>query len=417
MFINMLGHIITRIVDIDPSDWENYPREEDGGIISCENSWSTAETNDDSFMSADFESADQIRVPTYPVYTSSESFTFPINASLHYLLARGSLFSGVVVVRGKEGADPNIIDVNVNVRYATHLALSRARVCKLERPEGGVGIGIFTPSNLGRWSNYEQDQLRFLVTVTLPTSRNSLLDLNAFDTNLPNFRHKFEGLGDRVQFEHMSLQGTNGVIQADSLYVSQGTIKTTNAGINGEFNTTDSLVLQTTNGVIDVDVGITNDDTHKASSLDLKSTNGRIASRVSLLTTHDQRPQPKGGHFTVRATTSNGRLEVGFPTSPVNSLLDFEGHTTNSAADLSLHAAYEGKFSLRTTSASAEIDNHGHPDDPSGQKRYRTITTTKNTKTAIDGKVFWGREEDHHGDETGRAVVQTTNGWTRLRLL
>jgi hypothetical protein len=87
--------------------------------------------------------AGQIHVPTYPVYSSSESFTLPINASLHYLLARGLLFSGVAIVSGKEGADPNVIGVNVNVRYATRHALSRARVCKLEKPEGGVGIGIF----------------------------------------------------------------------------------------------------------------------------------------------------------------------------------------------------------------------------------------------------------------------------------
>jgi hypothetical protein len=143
----------------------------------------------------------------------------------------------------------------------------------------------------------------------------------------------------------------------------------------------------------------------------------RISSRVSLLTTHDQRPQPKGGHFTVRATTSNGRLEVGFPTSPVNSLLDFEGRTTNSVADVSLHAAYEGMFSLSTSSSSAEINNE-HARDPSGQGRYRTVTTTKRTKTAIEGKVFWGLDKDHHeGAETGRVVVRTTNGWTRLRLL
>jgi len=139
-------------------------------------------------------------------------------------------------------------------------------------------------------------------------------------------------------------------------------------------------------------------------------------SRMSLLTTHDQRPQPRGGHFRVRATTSNGRLDLGFPASPVDSLLDFEGKTSNGIANVSLHATYEGTFSF-TSSGSVEIDNE-HARDPTGRGRYRRITTSKQTKTAIEGKVLWGHERDHKDSaETGRVVVRTSNGWARLRLL
>jgi len=419
MGVNMLGHIISWLVN-DSYEWDNNPRGEDGNVLTCQNSWSPpkqADDSDDLLRSVvDPELAGQIHIPAYPVFSVSESFTLPINSSLHYLLARGSVFSGAAIVRGEEGADPNVIKVDVTVRYRSQHALSRARVCMLQKPEGGYGIGIYTPQNRIEWGE-NGDRLYFLVTVTLPTSRNSLLNLNAFDTYLPNFRHKFERLGDRVQFEHLSVQGTNAVIQADSLYVSQGTLKTTNGAINGQYNTTDSLILQTTNGAVDVDVGVTNDDTHRASNLVVKSTNGHVVSRVSLLTTHDQRPQPKGGHFSVRTTTTNGQLNVGFPTTPVDSLLDFEGRTSNSPADVSLHAAYEGSFSIKTSSASAEVDNE-HARDPSGKGRYRTVTSVKNNKSEIRGKIFWGYEKDHEeGAETGRAVIQTTNGWARLRLL
>ncbi|KAG8692154.1 hypothetical protein FRC08_009980 [Ceratobasidium sp. 394] len=439
MGFNMLGHIIRWLVDgRDPYEWDSGPHKDDGNILTCQTSWSPPTRSDDADdlrSIVDSELAGQLHVPAYPVFSVSESFTLPINSSLHYLLARGSLSLGAAIVRGEEGANPNIIKVDVTVRYSTQHALSRAQVCMLQKPEGGYGVGIYTPRNRFEWGGDYRDRLYFLVVVTLPTSRSSLLNLNAFDTNLPNFRHKFERLGDRVQFEHLSVQGTNAVIQADSLFVSQGTLKTTNGAINGQYNTTDSLTLQTTNGAVDVDVGVTNDDTHRASSLAIKSTNGyagsykllgqiltrhlprHVVSRISLLTTHDQRPQPKGGHFSVRTSTTNGQLNVKFPTTPVDSLLDFDGRTSNSPADVSLHAAYEGSFLIKTSSASAEVDNE-HARDPSGKGRYRTITTTKSSKSEIKGKIFWGYEKDHEeGAETGRAVIQTTNGWARLRLL
>jgi hypothetical protein len=130
-----------------------------------------------------------------------------------------------------------------------------------------------TPSSRIDFGESEEDRLDFTVTVTLPISSQSVLDLNAFATKVDNFRHSIEHLGDRVHFEHLSLKGTNGPVEVNSLFVSQGTVSTSNGKISGKFNATDSLVLKTTNGAIDADIGITNDDTHKPSNLVLKSSN------------------------------------------------------------------------------------------------------------------------------------------------
>lgn len=111
------------------------------------------------------------------------------------------------------------------------------------------------------------------MTLTLPISAQSVLGLNAFATKVQNFRHSFEDLGDRVHFEHLSLKGTNGAVEVDDLFVSQGSIDTSNAKINGKFHATDSLVLGTSNGAVEVDVSVTNDDTHKASNLILRTSN------------------------------------------------------------------------------------------------------------------------------------------------
>lgn len=82
-------------------------------------------------------------IPGFPVFSASKSFSLPIDSKLHYIVTRGGLSSGVLVVRGDEKADRDRIDVQVVARYHTQHALSRAEVCELRRPEGGVGLGIY----------------------------------------------------------------------------------------------------------------------------------------------------------------------------------------------------------------------------------------------------------------------------------
>ncbi|KAF8678714.1 diphthine synthase [Rhizoctonia solani] len=394
--------------------WDNDPRPQDGHVVSCSQKWfDLGGSGDENIYTNRDGIFNQTMIPGYPVFPAYKTYTLPISKSLHYIVARGSLSAGVLNIRGSDTIDPGFVDVKVVARYWNQDALSYTKVCELTKPEGGVGIGIYTPSRIGVGVG---QQIQWTVTVTFPTASQSPLDLNAFATDIGNFRHSIEGLGDRVRFEHLSLKGSNGAVESNGLSVSQATITTSNSKISGKFSATDSLVLKTTNGAIDTDIDITNDDTHKASSLTLESSNARITSRISLLTTHDQRPQPKGGHFIVRATTSNGRLNISYPTTPVNSLLDFTGETSNSSADVALDAAFEGTFAISTSNSHVDLDD-GTPSDPSGKGRKRIVHQTQGSSKAVSGYAFWGNEKDHDRNaETGHVVVSTSNGWARLRL-
>lgn len=415
LVVSTLGHILSSGYEVV---WDNKPSQEDGSIVSCSKSWFNYGDSSVIHIQTGDNAFDQGMIPGYPVFSSSKSYTLPINKSLHYIVARGSLSSGVVNIRNSDTIDPNYVDVKVVANYWSKEALSYSQVCELKKPEGGVGLGIYTPS--GRFSPGRglELQITWTVTVTFPTAYRSLLEMNAFATNVDNFRHSIQGLSNRVFFEHLSLKGSNGAIESDGLNVSQATISTSNSKISGRFSSDDSLVLKTTNGVIDTDVDITNDDTHKSSNLELTTTNARISSRISLLTTHDQRPQPKGGHFTVKATTSNGRLDISYPTSPVNSLLDFKAESSNGSADVALHAAYEGTFAVSTSNGHAELDKE-NVSDPSGKGRSRIVHRNGGwSQKKIAGSIFWGDENDHDKNtETGRVVISTSNSWARLRLL
>ncbi|CCO29310.1 hypothetical protein RSOLAG1IB_07890 [Rhizoctonia solani AG-1 IB] len=410
LIFSTLGHILRGGFEVV---WDNEPRPEDGHVISCSKKWFDLGGPGDGDIYINNEIFNHSMIPGYPVFPAFKSYTFPINKSLHYIVSHGSLSSGVVNIRKSDTTDPNFIDVKVVARYWTKEALSYTQVCELTKPEGGVGLGIYTPSRLGTGIG---QQIQWTITVTFPTASQFPLNLNAFATDVGNLRHSIEGLGERVHFEHLSLKGSNGAIESDGLSVSQATITSSNSKISGKFSATDSLILKTTNGAIDADINITNDDTHKASSLKLQSSNARIASRISLLTTHDQRSQPKGGHFTVQATTSNGRLDISYPTTPVNSLLDFTGETSNSNVDVALDASFEGTFAVSTSNSHIDLEDK-RPNDPSGKGRSRTVHKTQGSSKSISGYAFWGNEKDHDRNvETGRVVVSTSNGWARLQL-
>lgn len=125
---------------------DNHPRAEDGHVVSCSDVWSG------DYTTVQMNGVFPATIPGYPVFTTSKSYSFPINSSLHYLVARGALSSGVVIVRGSEKADRERIGVEVVVRYHNQQSLNRARICELTKPEGGVGLGIYV-SNPGQMVN------------------------------------------------------------------------------------------------------------------------------------------------------------------------------------------------------------------------------------------------------------------------
>ncbi|KAJ7252934.1 hypothetical protein C8J57DRAFT_1519726 [Mycena rebaudengoi] len=82
----------------------------------------------------------------------------------------------------------------------------------------------------------------------------------------------------------------------------------------------------------------------------MRTSNNHIESSISLLT-----PQGAHGKFGVSATTSNGRLNIDFPASPPDSTLDLTAGTSNAAASVTLHEAYEGVFALDTSNAKLSL--------------------------------------------------------------
>ncbi|KAL5504624.1 hypothetical protein ACEPAH_7287 [Sanghuangporus vaninii] len=317
-----------------------------------------------------------------PPYRSKTSFSLPANADTLSFLSRGSLVEGDVhiTLASESSVDDETVRVEVTVRYWSEGALDRASVCKLERHENGdhYGVGIFTPR---RWpGRAKQDQLYFDVVVRLPPRA-----YKSLETDYINFSTHVSNLQGNATFEKIHLKTSNSGIHADNLEAYEASLKSSNGPISGRYNVTNSLELVTSNSPIDTIVDM-NSENSQISSLLLKTSNGHIRSNLFL------HGPPVTSAFSVQAITSNSPADLNVLTQPHSSPLTLDVLTSNSPAIAVLPTAFEGPFILRTSAFIIPVLRTGDNtvEDPSGEGRERTVEVTRQIRSVLEGKVFWG---------------------------
>ncbi|KAK0459312.1 uncharacterized protein EV420DRAFT_1642284 [Desarmillaria tabescens] len=350
-------------------------------------------------------------------YSAHTSFDLPLKSETLFLLSQGSLSSGVVKVVTSP-ALTDVVRVDVAIQYYKRRVLDYARVCLLARQEGENGVGVFTP----RWFNNPsyQDRPYFDITVTIPEpSSTSACNIKNFETDVQNFAQLFQDLENRVHFSQISLRGSNGPIQAESLQFDYGKIvtsnapiqinsldaigadvRTTNSPIKGIFVASGSLVLKTSNAPIRVDVDLGDMDTTK-STLELTTSNNIIEAGIKLFSPSSD----------VSAHTSNGPLEIKVLQSPVDSKVKLDARTSNAFAEVWLPPTYEGAYSLSTSHMQPSLLVE-EMSDPAGRGRRRTVRQNTVRRGETVGEVYW----DERNRGRGTASVRSSNGPVSLKL-
>ncbi|KAH9042745.1 hypothetical protein EDB85DRAFT_1916640 [Lactarius pseudohatsudake] len=310
---------------------------------------------------------------------SRASFSLPVHSDALYLVAHGALASGDLYV----SESPEVKDVSVKV-FAHHrgsIALSRATVCQLSRGDGQVGVGIFTPR---RWYIPSRDTLHFVVEVKLPVSRGAILDLPMFALDVGDI--------SAFRFGDVSLRSTNSHIKVRGAIARTFNVHSTNGGISGAFNISNSLTIVTTNSPVSVKVGALNGEPEKPTEVFIQTTNGHINAGITLMSNSSS---GTGGAFGVSTHTTNSPIEVIYDDSPVDSVLKFDAASTNSRVHTALHRAYEGTFALATTNGWC-------------QRRKRSLTKRYVGRNRVFGKVEWVPPSSDR-DRSSSVNVATTN--------
>jgi hypothetical protein len=179
--------------------------------------------------------------------------------------------------------------------------------------------------------------------------------------------------------------------------------------IEGKFNTSDTLVLKTSNGPIKVDVKLNNDPAHEKATSTSLTTSNRYPSIVfsfshsSCLLGHhsvieldasliSSASSGVEGLFDLDARTSNAPLHASIATAPADSTINFTGRTSNSPAKVRLHDAYEGSFAASTSNMPIVLNTLNDPEDPRREGRHRKVEFNWQDKhrRQLEGSVSWG---------------------------
>ncbi|KAH8827853.1 hypothetical protein DL96DRAFT_1709174 [Flagelloscypha sp. PMI_526] len=326
---------------------------------------------------------------------SSTTFQLPLDAKLLFLESEGASQGGHVTITSSKDVANDVALVYVTSRPSHQRSSVHAKVCHTER-NGEHGVGIYSPRR-GGWAH----GMNFEVRLVFPEHAVPAL-VKALATSMHNYKIDLE-LGDAVSFETLHLGTTNSKItyNGPKLFVSKTlTVKSTNGGIFGNFNSSNTLYLETSNAPIEVDV-ILNSSRNSANptSAIFRTSNGRIIASYDLLSADST-----GGSFTIHSRTSNSKTALDIKTAPVDSTMNIISHTSNSLNEVSVPSAFEGNYVLETSNAIPEI-KVSEKEDPSGRGRERKIDQKYISRGHAFGTIGWSDE----GKTRGNLHIKSSN--------
>ncbi|KAJ3527356.1 hypothetical protein NM688_g8139 [Phlebia brevispora] len=391
----LLGMVTKSIIEVARANWRHrtdgpeahdaWPIKSDGRIIKCTKS------------PADW---------THERDRALVSFDLPLSADVLYAFSRGVQSAGnIVITQDERTHDIDKVHVDVAAVHSTPHFLSSVSVCALERREGEFGIGVFTPSQYPR-DGSRLPTLDFELTVRLPKYPNgSMLEVKSLETNLPQFAHHIGDLSGHVYFHDLNLRSSNAHITSHSVNATRLSVQTENSMIKGSYEASRSLELKTTNGELKAQVTVHNEDGTARSEVLLRNSNSPLTAYIELKSSAADKT---GGAFHVVGKSSNGRLNLTCTEAPVDSKLELSAYTSNSAAYVTLHPTFEGKFQVSTKNANLNAVIDKHVKDPSGRDTTRQVEIWT-FPTYSRGNIRWS------GKHMGEVDVRTQNGPATLR--
>ncbi|TDL18015.1 hypothetical protein BD410DRAFT_729021 [Rickenella mellea] len=409
---------------VSPNALVGWPSPGDGEIAECigGRDWNFAPLTD----AIPEASAGDPAIPGVPQFPTRKSWPFPISARTNfrlpvssnvlYFLSRGSYASGMVRYETTE-EDGNYVKVDVIVNYKSQSALDRANICRLSKGDEENGVGIYTPNHRGGRIS-EDDRLDFTVNVRFPANKTEpnafrfvkdlRADFSSFAQNIMGMRYA-PPPQNRIFFQSLNLSTTNAAITSSDLQSDRVALHTTNGPITGKYNVSTYLRLETTNNRIDVNVAMTDRavECGNPPRLHMRSSNGALQARIQLFSPKEE------GAFDVDATSSNAPLTLQFVEQPINSTLRVNARTSSGSANVNLHPAYEGNFTLQTSNSLPQVQRTVAK-DPTGKGRERHVDYGRNVRNILQGSVWWGHPKKDGLKSDVR--VRTSNSPVQLRV-
>lgn len=203
---------------------------------------------------------------------------------------------------------------------------------------------------------------------------------------------------------------------SQSLVADNADVATSMDPIEGTFNSSNTLILKTSNGAINVDINLSN-NAEKPANLQMHTSNGRVPPSILLIillirprtyraiqSTINLESESDNAAFDLTASTSHGRMQVDVVAAPVDSTLNLHATTSIGALAVKLPATYEGSFTAATSFSSLSVKFDETLEDPTGAGRKRWWEYERKRGGRASGLVGWSKE----GIARGEVSVRTS---------
>ncbi|KAF6746865.1 hypothetical protein DFP72DRAFT_615698 [Ephemerocybe angulata] len=378
-----------------------------------------------------FHHPDRISRDSRP-HSRSSVFDIPVASDSLYFRSEGPWSSGDLTVISSADQDRSTLSILVVIEYYDESALNLFRVCAMSRRSGEMGVGVFTPADLCRCAGCLRS-VRVKTTIILPRGEHlSPLWIKELETDVDNTDIAVDVDKEYLCFDSLKLCATNGDVSSTApMCMTEGFVETESGDISGTFIATKNLAIKTSNGSVEgryissgsLDISTTNGpiqeatfvlenkDASKANELRLETSDGPIEADIYL---EGDTGNPM---YEITARTSNGALDMSIKAMPLDSTLIFSGKSSNDSAYLSLPAAYEGSFNVKTSSDRVKLVKRTRT-DPKGAGRTRVWRNSSPgfRETNVSGSAYWseGREESEIAN--GSVTLLTSNAKATLEI-
>ncbi|KAF4620425.1 hypothetical protein D9613_000396 [Agrocybe pediades] len=344
---------------------------------------------------------------------ASSNFSLPpsglisIRSNATYNAQAATQIGGMLsVYTNKDVLQKNIL-LSVNLQASSSELLNRTNVCfslkGLDR-----GLSIYVPPNLTAG-----DYLNLNIKVALPQTD---FRVNNFVTYLPMLRQTFYKLYEDAYFDHFGLEGAGSPISCKYLQASQISIKNIGASIEGAFNVTNALSLDTVKGSVSSDVTLTSPPyIVQPGLLSINTGDSPIDANITLQSHPSQSKVSSSSPpaFVAKVSNFNApmKLKVSHSTNTTQAL---QLMVINNSAETSvnLDSAFAGTFSAKTKMSRVTVSGLG-PNSTNSTSHdkvsSRTVMYKQNTVDAVVGWTGWNTNPPMRNSHKAQSYVDVVS--------
>ncbi|KAF9568062.1 hypothetical protein CPC08DRAFT_625944 [Agrocybe pediades] len=295
------------------------------------------------------------------------------------------------VYTNKDALQKNIL-LSVNLQASSSELLNRTNV----------------PANLTAG-----DYLNLNIKVALPQTD---FRVNNFVTYLPMLRQTFYKLYEDAYFDHFGLEGAGSPISCKYLQASQISIKNIGASIEGAFNVTNALSLDTVKGSVSSDVTLTSPPyIVQPGLLSIDTGDSPIDANITLQSHPSQSKVSSSSPPAFVAKVSNFNAPVKLKVSQsTNTTQALQLMVINNSAETSvnLDSAFAGTFSAKTKMSRVTVSGLG-PNSTNSTSHdkvsSRTVMYKQNTVDTVVGWTGWNTKPPMRNSHKAQSYVDVVS--------